>query len=90
MNIPKNEIGNPAATQNASRALRNRAKNMTYCHIIRKKASITMRLFIASSVVLHNYNAIKEDFKDIVEVTAEAAGAGPTEIVGKNENHIGS
>jgi len=26
-----------------------------------------MRLFIASPVMLHNYHAIKEDFKDIVE-----------------------
>jgi len=26
-----------------------------------------MRLFIASPVILHNYNAIKEDFKDIIE-----------------------
>jgi len=26
-----------------------------------------VRLFIASPVILHNYNAIKEDFKDIIE-----------------------
>ena len=26
-----------------------------------------MRLFISSPVILHNYNAIKEDFKDIIE-----------------------
>jgi len=40
---------------------------MTYCHIIRKKASITMRLFIASPVILDDYASIQEEFKDIIE-----------------------